>query len=79
MLATLVDGPFDGKDWIFEIKWDGYRAIAEIEDGKIHLYSRNGISFDTKFQEIREELQDYPDVVFDGEIVAFDRNMLPDF
>ena len=41
MLATSVDEPFDGAEWLFEIKWDGYRAIAFIEDGKLRLVSRN--------------------------------------
>ena len=41
MLATLVDKPFDGEDWLYEIKWDGYRAIAFLEDGSVRLVSRN--------------------------------------
>jgi bifunctional non-homologous end joining protein LigD len=49
MLATLVKEPFDHPDWIFEVKWDGYRAIAEIRDGDISLYSRNHISLNQKF------------------------------
>ena len=48
MLATLVKEPFDHPDWIFEVKWDGYRAIAEIRDGDVSLYSRNLISLDHK-------------------------------
>jgi ATP-dependent DNA ligase len=49
MLATLVREPFDHPDWIFEVKWDGYRAVADVRDGTVSLYSRNGISFDKKF------------------------------
>ena len=41
MLATLIKEPFDHPDWIFEVKWDGYRAVAEIRDGDVSLYSRN--------------------------------------
>jgi bifunctional non-homologous end joining protein LigD len=41
MLATPIDKPFDGRDWLFEIKWDGYRAVAFIENGKARLVSRN--------------------------------------
>lgn len=78
MLASLVDGPFDRKDWIFEIKWDGYRAIAEIENGKAKLYSRNGLPF-AEYGEIAEELSGYPDAVFDGEIVVADRQGRSDF
>src|SRR5580698_10569057 len=41
MLATPVNEAFDGDEWLFEIKWDGYRAVAFIEDGKLRLVSRN--------------------------------------
>src|SRR5439155_21378982 len=54
MLATLVDAPFDDKDWVFELKWDGYRAIAEWQNKQLKLYSRNGISFSEKFPAIAE-------------------------
>ncbi len=37
MLATSINEPFDGPDWLFEIKWDGYRAVAFLEDGKVRL------------------------------------------
>jgi bifunctional non-homologous end joining protein LigD len=42
MLATLTDAPFDDKDWIFEDKYDGFRMVATVEDGRVRLYSRNG-------------------------------------
>jgi bifunctional non-homologous end joining protein LigD len=38
MLATLTDGPFDDADWVFENKYDGFRMVAKIEDGKVTLY-----------------------------------------
>lgn len=40
MLATLVKEPFDRPEWLFEVKWDGYRAIAEIQAGQVSRYSR---------------------------------------
>lgn len=71
-LATLADEPFDNPDWIFENKFDGYRALAFIEDGKVKLVSRNGLAF-TKYPELEETLEKIPhDVVLDGEIVVED-------
>jgi len=43
MLATLIDAPFDGHDWVFESKWDGFRLIAKIEKHHVTLYSRSGV------------------------------------
>ena len=48
MLAKIGKEPFDDKDWIFEMKYDGYRAIAEIDNGTVQLYSRNQLSFNQK-------------------------------
>ncbi len=79
MLASLGDQPFDDEEWIFEIKWDGYRAIAEIGD-ELKLYSRNGISFIKKFAPIAEALQGQQhQMILDGEIVAYNNDNLPDF
>lgn len=73
MLAKRTDEPFDGQDWIFEIKWDGYRTIAEIIDGKVDIYSRNGLSFNIKFSIITEALSDFShSAILDGEIVMLD-------
>jgi bifunctional non-homologous end joining protein LigD len=74
MLTTLVDEPFDGKNWLFEIKWDGYRAIGSILNGKAELYSRNNISFNKKYTEVVEALAEWPDAVVDGEIVTLDEH-----
>jgi DNA ligase D-like protein (predicted ligase)/DNA ligase D-like protein (predicted 3'-phosphoesterase) len=80
MLATPVKEPFDDPDWIFEVKWDGYRAVAEIRDGSVSLYSRNGISFNKKFFPITEALRKFGfDAVLDGEIVVVDDQGRPDF
>src|SRR5690625_2501486 len=43
MLCKILEKPFDDKDWAFEIKWDGYRAIADLRNKDIRFYSRNGI------------------------------------
>jgi bifunctional non-homologous end joining protein LigD len=75
MLATLVDKPFDSPDWVFEIKWDGYRAIAEIENHEVKLYSRNGLSFNQTFAPVVEDLKKLKitSAIFDGEIVVLDK------
>jgi bifunctional non-homologous end joining protein LigD len=80
MLATPVAKLFDHPDWIFEVKWDGYRAVAEIRDGSVSLYSRNGISFNKKYFPIVESLRKFGfDAVLDGEIVVVDDQGRPDF
>lgn len=73
MLATLVDEPFDHKEWLFEIKLDGFRALAELDDRKVKLYSRNLKSFNERFPILVENLRGLKlDAVLDGEIVALD-------
>ncbi len=80
MLATLVDGPFDREGWAFEIKWDGFRSIAEIRDGKVRLVSRNGKPQNARFPTVAAALSGFPiDAVFDGEIVAVDAKGRPHF
>jgi hypothetical protein len=59
MLATLAGKPFDHPDWIFEVKWDGYRAVAEIRDGDVSLYSRNLIPLHRKYPPIAEALRTF--------------------
>ena len=49
MLPTAIKKPFDHEDWLFEVKWDGYRAIAELDKKNVSLYSRNGLSLANKF------------------------------
>jgi bifunctional non-homologous end joining protein LigD len=80
MLATVVKEPFDHPDWIFEVKWDGYRAVAEIREHGVSLYSRNGISLANKFSPVVDALRNFgPEVVLDGEIVVVDDQGRPDF
>ena len=80
MLATPSDEVFDNDNWLFEIKWDGYRAIAEIENREVNLYSRNNISFNEKFKPIVESLS-FTDhnVILDGEIVSVDEKGVSKF
>lgn len=80
MLAKNSDNkPFDGKDWAFEIKWDGYRAVADLRDG-VQLYSRNGLDFSGKFKKVVNQLGlQQHEMVLDGELVAYDNTGKPNF
>jgi ATP dependent DNA ligase domain len=63
----------DGPDWVYEIKFDGYRALAINANGKLSLYSRRRKSFNRQYQHVFEALRDLPqNTVVDGEIVALD-------
>src|SRR5882672_5247775 len=81
MKAQLSDLPaFDNPDWIFEIKWDGYRAIAEITKSGNRLYSRNGLTFDKAYPKIFAALSAIKkEAIIDGEIVVFDEQGKPSF
>lgn len=80
MLATLVDEPFDDDSWEFEVKWDGYRALAYKHDKDKELLSRNLKSFAEKFYPVMEALEVWDDqMVVDGEVVALDKDGNPSF
>jgi bifunctional non-homologous end joining protein LigD len=71
MLATLVDKPFDTPGWSFEVKWDGYRALAYVNKKKVELLSRNNKSFTEKYYPITEIMAGWDiDIVLDGEILV---------
>jgi len=74
MLATPVNEPFDGAEWLFEIKWDGYRAIAFIEGGKLRLVSRNQNELTARFPELKDlpKFVKAKSAILDGEAVALD-------
>ncbi|HLA58764.1 MAG TPA: DNA ligase D [Puia sp.] len=80
MLATLVNKPFDDPDWIFEVKWDGYRAIAIMNAKSVELQSRNEKSFNEKFYPVHEALVKCNlHAVLDGEIVVINKTGNSDF
>ena len=71
MLATLIDKPFDEEGWLYEIKWDGYRAVAFMNKKTIELKSRNDKSFDEKFYPVYDALKAWGvNAIVDGEIVV---------
>jgi bifunctional non-homologous end joining protein LigD len=76
MLAESIEEPFDGPDWLFEIKWDGYRAIAFIENGKARLVSRNQNDLTPRYPELKDLPQfiKAKTAILDGEVVALDEN-----
>jgi bifunctional non-homologous end joining protein LigD len=85
MLGTLVDKPFDNRDWVFEVKWDGVRAILFLNKGEhiIELKSRNNKSITHRYPELVSALESALDckesVILDGEIVVLNENGFPDF
>jgi bifunctional non-homologous end joining protein LigD len=81
MLATSIGEPFDSPDWLFEIKWDGYRAIAFIKNGEVRLVSRNQNELTHRYPELGD-LPNYiraQNAILDGEVVALDDEGRPSF
>src|SRR5947207_12730956 len=74
MLAELIDKPFDDENWVFEVKFDGYRALALLDgNGEVDLYSRNFISFNDRYGTLVHELQKFRHAaLLDGEVVIED-------
>jgi len=74
MLAESISEPFDGADWLFEIKWDGYRVVAFIENGKVRLVSRNQNELTGRYPELKDmaALVKAKTAILDGEVVALD-------
>ena len=80
MLATLTDEPFDDAGWIFEIKWDGYRAVSYLNKGSVEIQSRNNLPFTEKFKEVTNALKEWTvNAVIDGEIVAMNEEGIASF
>ena len=82
MLALLTDKIPTGKDWLFEIKYDGYRIISFVENKKVKLKTRNNTDYTSKFNSISKSLAKLcknHSVILDGELVAFDESGRSDF
>lgn len=80
-LATLVDRPPDSGDWRYEIKYDGYRVVARIDDDAVHLFTRNGNDWTSKMRGVAtalEKMRLAPGWL-DGEVVVIGANGTPDF
>jgi bifunctional non-homologous end joining protein LigD len=74
MLASVIENPFDAPDWLFEIKWDGYRAVSFIQDGSARLVSRNQNDLTPRYPELRElpKFIKAKNAILDGEVVVLD-------
>ena len=83
MLASPFDNAFNSKDWVFEIKWDGVRAILFKDKKYVKIQSRNGNNITNRYPEIvnaaKIALKDCRSGVIDGEIVILNENGVPDF
>lgn len=74
MLATMVDAPFNDRNWVFETKWDGFRVVARIDRGSVTLFSRNGKNVTRTYGRIAKALGKVRHhAVLDGELVALDK------
>ena len=72
-LATLADEIFDSDEWVFENKYDGYRALIKINKGRVNIVSRNNLSFNDKYKSIVDAFSIIKDdVILDGEVVVED-------
>lgn len=81
MLATLADEPFSDPDWLYELKWDGYRCLCHISGDSIRMVSRNELDLGERFPGMLDVRQQFSveSAVVDGEIVALDANGIPSF
>jgi bifunctional non-homologous end joining protein LigD len=80
-LATLVNDPPKGENWLHEIKYDGYRILCILSRGQARLFSRNGNDWTDRFSQIARAAAKIPisNAILDGEVVVVDRNGRTDF
>ena len=81
MKATLATKPFRDEDWLFEVKWDGYRVEAVVRDGAVAMFTRNGNNAEAYFPRLLTPPTwiDAHEAIVDGEVVALDEAGRPDF
>jgi bifunctional non-homologous end joining protein LigD len=81
MLASIAEDPFDDPNWVFEIKWDGYRVVSFIANGKVRMVSRNQNDLGPRYPELRElpNLVNAKTAILDGEVVVLDEQGRPSF
>ena len=80
MLASATNHIFNHQDWLYELKWDGYRVLAHISDKGVMLQSRNGVDLNNKFGVLKEELESVVhECILDGEVVILNENGVSEF
>ncbi|HEY0769508.1 MAG TPA: DNA ligase D, partial [Sphingobacteriaceae bacterium] len=80
MLATLIEKPSNEAGWLYEVKWDGFRAITYLKEGDVDIRSRNNKDFNKKFYPIHQAAKDWKvNAVVDGEIIVVNEHGKPDF
>jgi bifunctional non-homologous end joining protein LigD len=79
MLASKGTYVPPGEDWVHEVKWDGVRALTDVRDGKLRMYSRNGNDITIAWPELSTSPLGDRDLLVDGEIIALNEHGLPDF
>lgn len=81
MLCQTADAPFSSKDWVYELKWDGFRMMAHGGAGQARLRYRSGLDPTDRYPELTSAIRalPIPDLILDGEIVALDAEGKPDF
>jgi bifunctional non-homologous end joining protein LigD len=80
MQATRIEEPFNDESFIYEVKFDGYRIIARIENGNVKLFSRSGLDYTSKYPPVAEALSELNfDAIIDGEVVVLDESGNPNF
>jgi bifunctional non-homologous end joining protein LigD len=80
MLCTLTKAVINDPGYLHEIKWDGYRILSYVQNGKVHLDSRSAIDYTSRYPRVVEALRSLGrNVVIDGEMVVFNGEGMPDF
>ncbi|WP_257658088.1 non-homologous end-joining DNA ligase [Parapedobacter lycopersici] len=80
MLCTLVKQPLNNPEYLYEIKWDGYRIVSFVQKKHVRMASRNGLDYTKRYPLIEAALKDLGhEVIIDGEVVVFDEHGMADF
>lgn len=80
MLCTLTKEPLRNEDYLYEVKWDGYRIVSFVQDGKVRMSSRSGLDYTSRYPNIQKALEKLGhEVIIDGEVVVFNNEGNADF